>query len=364
MKLKQVTSYLESIAPLDLQEDYDNSGLIIGDPDLEVTSAIVCLDVIEEVIDEAIDNESNLIISHHPIIFSGIRRITGKNSIERTIIKAIKNNIAIYAIHTNLDVVKSGVNSRIADILELKNQKILRPRKRLLKKLEVYCPNNSVDSVRMSLFKAGAGAIGLYKNCSFLSKGQGTFLPLDGSSPSIGKIGEEERSLETKVEVTFPNYLQEDIILAMKNAHPYEEVAYQIYALDNIFQDVGLGMFGELSESVDTHEFLKSLKQKMKSVCIKHTDIVRTKIKRVAVCGGSGSMLIQDASLVNADIFITSDIKYHDFFIEDDTIIIADIGHYESEQFTKDLIYDLLVNNFPKFAVRLSEINTNPINYL
>ena len=364
MKVKEVTSYLESIAPLDLQEDYDNSGLIIGDPDLELTSAIVCLDVIEEVIDEAIDNKSNLVISHHPIIFSGVKRITGKNSIERTIIKAIKHNIAIYAIHTNLDVVKSGVNSRIADILELNHQKILSPRKRLLKKLEVYCPNDSVEYVRNTLFKAGAGKIGLYENCSFLSEGEGTFLALDGSSPSIGIRGKENRVRETKIEVTFPHYLQGEIILAMKNAHPYEEVAYHLYDIDNVSQDVGLGMFGDLSQPVEAHEFLERIKQRMKCECIKHTDIVGRKIKRVSVCGGSGSSLIHEAILVNSDIFITSDIKYHDFFTDNDSIIIADIGHYESEQFTKDLIYDLLVNNFPKFAVRLSEINTNPINYL
>lgn len=364
MKIKDVTSYLESIAPLDFQESYDNSGLIVGDLESEVTSVLICLDSVEEVIDEAIENKCNLVIAHHPIIFSGLKRLNGKNDIERSIIKAIKNNISIYAIHTNLDNIKGGVSSKIADIIKLKNQKILTPKKGILRKLEVYCPKDSVEKVRKSLFEAGAGAFGTYKHCSFLSSGEGTFIPNEDANPVIGKIGYEERVEEVKIEVVFPSNIQSRIIESMKISHPYEEVAYQVYILENIMQEVGLGIVGELDKEVSSSKFLKILKNRMRTDCIRHTNIIKKTIKKVAVCGGSGSNLIDYAKEVGADIFITSDFKYHEFFIADDDIIIADIGHYESEQFTKELIYDLLVNNFHKFAVQLSKVNTNPINYL
>ncbi len=364
MKIKEITQFLEGIAPLSYQEYYDNSGLIVGDENTEVTSVLICLDSVEEVIEEAIENNCNLIIAHHPIVFSGLKKLNGKNHIERTIIKAIQNNIAIYAIHTNLDNVKGGVSSKIANILGLKNQKILAPKKDLLRKLEVYVPKNHADELQNALFLVGAGEVGEYKNCSFQTEGIGTFLPSKNAKPVIGKSGKQERVEEVKIEVVFPKDIERRLILEMTKAHPYDEIAHQIYILDNIFPDVGSGIVGELEEEISSSVFLKKVKTLMKTDCIRYTNLVRQTIKKVAVCGGSGSFLINNAKSVGADIFITADFKYHEFFNAENDIIIADIGHYESEQFTKELIYDLLINNFSKFAVLLSKVNTNPINYL
>lgn len=364
MKIKEITQFLEGIAPLSYQENYDNSGLIVGDENTEVSSVLICLDSVEEVIEEAIENNCNLIIAHHPIVFSGLKKLNGKNHIERTIIKAIQNNIAIYAIHTNLDNVKGGVSSKIANILGLKNQKILAPKKDLLRKLEVYVPKNHADELQNALFLVGAGEVGEYKNCSFQTEGIGTFLPSKNAKPVIGKSGKQEKVEEVKIEVVFPKDIERRLILEMKKAHPYDEIAHQIYILDNIFPDVGSGIVGELEEEISSSVFLKKVKTLMKTDCIRYTNLVRKTIRKVAVCGGSGSFLLNNAKSVGADIFITADFKYHEFFNAENDIIIADIGHYESEQFTKELIYDLLINNFSKFAVRLSKVNTNPINYL
>jgi dinuclear metal center YbgI/SA1388 family protein len=364
MKIKKITNYLESIAPLHFQESYDNAGLIVGDVSAEVSGVIITLDCTEEVVDEAIENKCNLIIAHHPIIFSGLKQLNGKNYMERTVIKAIKNDIAIYAIHTNLDNVKTGVSAKIADILGVKNCKILSPKKDLLRQLVVYCPLSDAEKVKTTLFNAGAGNIGNYDECSFTSKGEGTFRANEDCNPHLGEIGERHIEKEERIEVVFPKYLENSIISAMKLSHPYEEVAYQIYILDNVYENIGSGVVGELIKEIDAIKFLEQLKSKMKTDCIRHTNIVKGKIKKVAICGGSGSFLLKDAISAEADIFITADFKYHDFFDADNNIIIADIGHYESEQFTKDLIYDLLSKNFSKFAVRLSKVNTNPINYL
>lgn len=364
MKIKEITSFLEKFAPLALQENYDNSGLIIGDENKEITNVLLCLDSIEEVVNEAIETNCNLIIAHHPIIFSSIKKINFRNHIERTIVKAIKNDIAIYSMHTNLDNIKGGVNSKIADILSLKDQRILRPMERSLRKLVVYVPKESLHKVQTALFNSGAGSIGDYKNCSFVSEGVGTFLPCEGSDPKFGKIGNQEVVEESKIEVVFPKYIQKEVISSMKESHPYEEVAYQIYMIDNFYTDVGSGIFGLLENEIPSLEYLNMIKNLMKTECIRHTRLVKDSISKVAICGGSGSFLLSEAISWGADIFITSDFKYHEFFNHEDQIIIADIGHYESEQFTKELIYDLLVNNFSKFAVRLSKINTNPINYI
>jgi dinuclear metal center YbgI/SA1388 family protein len=363
MKIKEITNYLESVAPLHYQESYDNAGLLVGDASREIDVALITLDCTEEVVEEAIENNCNLIIAHHPIIFSGLKKITGHNYVERTIIKAIKNDIAIYAIHTNLDNIKTGVSAKIAEILGVENCKILSPKKDLLRQLSVYCPVSDTEKVKEALFQAGAGDIGNYDECSFSAKGEGTFRANEGCDPHIGNIGERHTEKEEKIEVIFPKYKENTIISALKQAHPYEQVAYQIYILDNIYENVGAGIVGELAQKVDTNRFLEMLKTKMQTDCIRHTKLVKNQIKRVAICGGSGSFLLSNAICKKADIFITADFKYHEFFDAENDIIIADIGHFESEQFTKDLIYDLLSKKFSKFAVRLSKVNTNPINY-
>ena len=364
MKIKDFISELEKIVPLYLQEDYDNCGLIVGDSHLNISSVLICLDSVESVVEEAIERDCNLIIAHHPIIFSGLKKLTFDNYIERTIAKAIKNNIAIYAMHTNLDNIKNGVSFKMASVLGLSNPEILLPKKNFLRKLDVYCPSNAVNEVQSSLFNAGAGDIGRYSNCSFISDGFGTFLPDNNANPHVGEVGKLNVQSEKKIEVIFPVYKESEIISQMKKSHPYEEIAYQVYTINNKYQDIGSGVIGNLEERMKTKDFLEFIQSRFNTGCIRHTKIIGDYIEKVAVCGGSGSFLLRYAKKRGADIFITSDFKYHEFFDSDNDIIVADIGHYESEVFTKEVIYDLLINNFSTFAVQLSNINTNPVNYL
>lgn len=362
VKIKDIADYLENLAPLPLQEDYDNSGLLTGDRDTQVTGILVSLDCTEEIIREAIDKNCNMVVAHHPVIFKGLKSLTGKNYVERTVIDAIKNNIAIYAIHTNLDNVQHGVSKKIADILGLEKTRVLNPLKNL-KKIVTYIPIENTKKVLKALYQAGAGEIGNYRECSFSVEGTGTFLPGEESNPAVGSRNKPEKVNENRVEIILPAYKQEAILQALKNAHPYEEVAYYLSGLENSNQDAGAGIVGYV-KPIEPLEFLKKIKGKMKLSCIRHTGLPDKKIEKVAVCGGSGSFLLNRAIAEGADIFITSDFKYHEFFDADNRIIIADIGHYESEVFTKELIRDYLCNNFTTFAVNLSESNTNPIRYL
>lgn len=363
MKIKDITSYLEAIAPLSYQESYDNSGLIVGNSNDDVNKILISLDCTEDVVQEAIDKGCNLIISHHPIVFKGLKRFNNANYVERTVIKAIKNNIALYAIHTNLDNVLGGVSSKIAEKLELGNQAILSPKSGLMKKLIVYVPRMNVEEVRKALFEAGAGAIGDYDECSYNTAGYGTFRPLDGASPAIGEVGKQERVEETKIEVVFPVYLERNIIVSMLEAHPYEEVAYNLVTLDNTLKNVGSGVIGNLAQPMEGAQFLAYLKDKLHLNVIRHTALLDKPIQRIAVCGGAGGFLLKDAKRSGADIFITGDYKYHEFFDAENQIVIADIGHFESEQFTQELLLDIIKKKFANFAVLITETDTNPIKY-
>lgn len=363
MKLSELTGYLESLAPLSSQESYDNSGLIVGDRNMEVTGALVSLDCIESVVDEAIRKKCNVVVAHHPILFKGLKRLNGNDYVERTIIKAIKNDIALYAIHTNLDNYRFGVNAEIGKRLGLTKFTTLAPKKAVLTKLVVYVPDDYVENVMTALFEAGAGSIGNYAECSFSTSGTGTFLPLEGSDPFAGQEGERENSLETKVEVIVSKHSLSAVVRSMKEAHPYEEVAYEVYPILNENNFEGAGMIGMLSEPVPTEDFLKQVKETFNCGVIRHTELTSKTIQTVAYCGGAGGFLLRNAISAKADIFITGDYKYHEFFDADKQIIIADIGHYESEQYTSHLLEEILTKKFPKFAVHLTEVNTNPINY-
>ncbi|MDE5417990.1 Nif3-like dinuclear metal center hexameric protein [Labilibaculum sp. DW002] len=364
MKVKDIVAAIEEMAPLSYQESYDNAGLIVGRYDWELTGALVCLDVVEEVVEEAIEKGLNLIISHHPIVFKGLKRFNGNNYVERTVMLAIQNNIAIYSAHTNLDSVKGGVSDRICDLIGLQNRRILSPLAEDLNKLVTFVPTEYAQKVKDALFIAGAGRIGNYDSCSFNSKGEGTFKANEGTKPYVGKQGELHTEPETRIETVFPKHLQGKILAALLKNHPYEEVAFDIYQLENVNPNVGLGMIGELNEEENTLQFLKRIKKIFGSACVKHTDLVKDKIKKVALCGGSGSFLLRKAKAAKADIYITGDFKYHEFFDAEGKLIIADIGHYESEQFTREIFYEIVTEKFPNFAVRISEINSNPINYL
>ena len=363
MKIKEITDYLEGLVPLSSQESYDNCGLIVGNPEEEVSGVLVSLDCIEESVDEAMRLGVNLIISHHPIVFRGLKKMNGKNYVERTILKAIKHDIALYAIHTNMDNFFYGVNHEIGERLNLKNLRILLPKPSVLTKLVVFVPTESEDVVANAMFQAGAGRIGNYSECSFRSLGTGTFLPLGEANPVVGKVGELHRESEIRLEVLVSNHILNKVVSAMELVHPYEEVAYEMYSILNTNQDEGAGMVGELETSVDERVFLNSLKEIFNCGMIRHTKLMGRQIKRVAFCGGSGSFLLNAAKSERAEIFITGDFKYHEFFDAEDQIIIADIGHFESEQFTPNRIQAILTKKFTNLSVLLSGVNTNPINY-
>ena len=355
--------HLEAYAPLNYQEDYDNSGLLTGNPDQEVTAALVALDCTEVIVDEAIAKGCNLIITHHPIVFKGLKKFTGKTYVERVIIKAIKNNIALYAIHTNLDSVQNGVNGVICKKLGLQQAKILNPKAGILKKLVTFCPTRHLPQLREALFAAGAGNISNYSDCSFNTEGVGTFKANEGTAPFVGEHGQQHHEPETRIETIFLIQDERKVLLALLENHPYEEVAYDIYPLENKLNTAGSGMVGWLEEEMEAEDFLAFVKSRMKVTVIRHTRATGKKIKKVAVCGGSGSFLLNNAIAAGADAFITADLKYHEFFDADEKLMIADIGHFESEQFTSDLLIDIIREKFPNFAIRLTEHNTNPINY-
>ncbi len=363
MKVSEIIRHLESIAPPSYQESYDNSGLLIGRAEAEVSSILISLDVTEEVVAEAVERNCQLIIAHHPIIFGGLKSLTGKNYVERTVMQAIKKDVAIYAIHTNLDNIHSGVNHRIGEVLGIGHRKILQPKKDTLCKLAVFTPSESVDTVMNAMFKAGAGHIGNYSECSFLSEGRGSFKGDESAEPYVGNKGERHYEKEARIEVIVPRHLESKVIREMIAAHPYEEVAYDIYKLENVNTNLGAGMIGYLEEPMYALDFLSQVKEKMGGV-VRYTALVKDEVQKIAWCGGSGSFLLGAARKAGADVFLTSDFKYHQFFDAENDVIIADIGHYENEQFTKQLVASIIKEKFVNFAVLLAETNTNPINYL
>jgi dinuclear metal center YbgI/SA1388 family protein len=364
MKLNIIIDALEQLAPPSLQESYDNSGLITGNLGMEITGVLVCLDSIESVIDEAISKNCNLVVAHHPILFSGIKTLTGKYYSEKVIIKAIKNDIAIYSIHTNLDNVRSGVNAILAQKIGLIETKVLAPITGKLKKLVTFSPTEHAESIKTALFNAGAGKIGNYEECSFNLNGTGTFKALEGANPFVGETNIQHKENETRIEVIYESWREREVIINLKSKHPYEEVAYYIQSIDNPHGEIGAGCVGNLPMEMYFSEFLQLLKLNFNAKGIRYTNPIKKTIKRVAVCGGSGSFLLKDAISAGADVFVSADFKYHQFFDADGKIMIADIGHFETEQFTIDLVGNYLREKFINFAVHFTEINTNPINYI
>ncbi|MEJ1223823.1 Nif3-like dinuclear metal center hexameric protein [Sediminicola sp. 1XM1-17] len=363
MIVNEVTGILEELAPLAYAEDFDNVGLLIGDKNMEVTGILVTLDTLENVVDEAIEKNCNLIISFHPIIFSGLKKITGKNYVERVVLKCIKNDIALYSMHTALDNARIGVNSKICEVLGIQNPKILIPQKGTIKKLTTYVPKAHAQELKEALFRAGAGNIGNYSNCSFSVNGTGSYKAGENANPTIGEIGQVHYEEETQISVTYAKADQSHIINALIQTHPYEEVAYEIHTLENKNQHIGIGMVGILKKPMDEEEFMKWVKKQMNVSCIRHSNLMGKKIKKVAVLGGSGSFAIAAAIGAKADIFITADLKYHQFYEAENKIVLADIGHFETEQFTKNLLVDHLTKKIPNFAISLAESITNPIKY-
>lgn len=364
MRIKNITNFLEQIAPLGLQESYDNSGLLIGNKESEVSKALIALDVTDKVLEEAIKNKCDLIISHHPLIFKGIKRLNGGNFVEDLVIKAIKNDIAIYAIHTNLDNVSQGVNGALAKKIGLINTRVLSAKTGELNKLVVFCPESNAEIVRNSMLDAGAGHIGNYSHCSFNTDGKGSFKAGEGANPFVGEIDKIHFENEVRIETILPKWMISRILNAMMAVHPYEEVAYDIYPLINKSENIGSGMIGELENETDLEAFLSKVKKSLQAAYLRHGPIHNgKKVKKVAICGGSGSFLMDAAYRQQADLFITGDLKYHDFFEYNGKMTLVDAGHYETEQFTKDLLFDLLTKKFSNFALQISGINTNPVSF-
>lgn len=364
MKVKEIITILEEMAPLAYAEDFDNVGLLIGDPETDITAVLVCHDAIESIVEEAIEKNCNFIICFHPILFSGLKKITGKNYVERAVLKAIRNNISIYAVHTALDNHQHGVNKIFCDTLGLILPKILIPKQAYIYKLTTYVPKKAEDSLKKALFEAGAGAIGNYDLCSFTSEGTGSFRGNDASNPVYGTKGQITYAEETKIELVFERHLQSKILKALFQNHPYEEVAYEISKLENVHQSIGMGMIAELPEAMPEKEFLQMVKEKTGTGGIRHSAFLNKPIKKVAVLGGSGSFAIKNALQQGADAFITADLKYHQFYEAENQLLLADIGHFESERYIKNYIVDYLTKKITTFAIILCERNTNPVNYL
>ncbi|WP_439506783.1 Nif3-like dinuclear metal center hexameric protein [Sediminibacterium sp.] len=363
MKISEITKALENFAPLAYQESYDNAGLITGSANWECNGVVCTLDATLAVLQEAKASGANLVVAHHPILFKGITKITGKNYVEEALIYAIKHDIAIYAIHTNLDNVWGGVNSVIAQKLGLTHCQILQPKQSILTKLVTFVPTPQLAQVQEALFAAGAGNIGEYSETSFSSGGIGSFRGSALSNPTIGTQGVRELVAESRLEVILPNYLEHSVVAALIAAHPYEEVAYDLIPLNNLNQKVGSGVIGQLQSPMEENAFLSLLRTQFDLKLIKHTPLLGKKVEKVALCGGAGSFLIKEAIVAGADFFVTADIKYHEFFDANNQLVVADIGHWESEQYTIDLLFSLITSKFPNFAVLKTSVQTNPVRY-
>jgi dinuclear metal center YbgI/SA1388 family protein len=364
MKLRELTHFLDSAVPLSFQEGYDNSGLQLGLPDKEINSALLTVDVTEAVLDEAAYAGCDMIISHHPVIFAGLKRLSGQSLAERILLKAIRLDIAIYSSHTNLDVINNGVSRKMAEKMDLMNVRVLTHLRNRLLKLVTFVPDNHLDKVKEAIFDAGAGVTGGYDNCGFSSHGTGSFRGSESTHPFVGEKGKVHFEKETRFETILFSHLKDKVIEALIKAHPYEEPVYDIYMLENENIEAGMGCTGELRKAMEEKEFLKLISELFTARGLRYSGITGKKIKSVALCGGSGGFLINDAIAAGADAFVTAEIKYHSYFETGEKILLADIGHYESEKFSAEILHDLIIKKFPKFALRFSEINTNPINYL
>jgi dinuclear metal center YbgI/SA1388 family protein len=363
MIIAEIEAVLEAFAPLSLQEEYDNSGLIIGDPGIEVTGILITLDVTDEVLDEASEKGCNLIVAHHPLIFKGIHRLTPADPVQRMVIKAINRHLAVYAMHTNLDNSLDGLNQKLCSLLGITKVRILLPSEGLLRKLVTFCPVDHAGKVREALFAAGAGHIGNYDSCSFNSDGQGTFRASENANPFVGEKNVLHVEPEVRIEVIFPKDLEHKVISSLLGSHPYEEVAYDIYPLSNKANFAGSGVVGELASPLPEDGFLMHVKHVLGIPVIRHSKNTGLMIQKVALCTGSGAFLIRSARKAGVQAFLTSDLKYHDFFEADGKMMLADIGHYESERSVKELIYDILIKKFPTFAILISKTDTNPVHY-
>ena len=363
MKIKEITNILSEWAPLTYAEEFDNVGLLVGNENATCQQAMITHDVSEEVVEEAILNKCELIICFHPIIFSGLKSITGKNYVEKTVIKAIENKIAIYAIHTALDNHRYGISYQLGKTLGLVNQQILIPKTDTLLHLNTYVPGDHKETVLAALHAAGAGELGNYSETSFSVTGQGSYKGNELSQPAIGEKNKSTTTTEEKLSLIVPQHSKNKVIKALMDTHPYESIAYELTATLNSNPTLGMGSVGELPEVMPSMTFLTHMKKTLGVPFIRHSISTKKEIKKVAVLGGSGSFCIDAAIRNGADALVTADLKYHDFFKVENDLLLVDAGHYETEHFTKKLIHEYLTKKMPNFAFTLSEVNTNPVKY-
>lgn len=363
MNISDIINFLETRAPLSFQESYDNAGLIYGEGHWPCRGVLVSLDLTTEVVEEAIERGCNLVISHHPLVFGGLKKISESDPVGRALIRCIRQDIAVYAIHTNLDNVLEGVNGRMASLLGLRDTRVLQPMEGRLLKLVVFVPDDHLIQVRQAIWDAGAGQIGRYADCSFSASGKGSFRAGPGTNPFVGTPGALHLEPEQRLEVILPAHVEKAVVRAMLEAHPYEEVAYDLVPLKNTHPGMGAGLVGTLETPMDERSFLERVRAVFRIPVIRHSALTGRPVGRVALCGGAGSFLVSRALAAGADVFLTADVKYHTFFEPDGRMLLADIGHYESEQYTSDLLAELLKEKFPTFAVLKTGLVTNPIHY-
>ncbi|MBP5687674.1 MAG: Nif3-like dinuclear metal center hexameric protein [Muribaculaceae bacterium] len=363
MKVKEITDAIEAVAPLYLQESWDNSGMQVGDQDSEVTGVVLCTDVREEIVDEAIERGANMIISHHPLLFRGLKKIVGRSYQERIVAKAIKNDITIYCAHTNMDSAVGGVNFKMAEKLGMTGVRVLDPQQGTQRKIVVFVPTEAVAMVEKAMCDAGAGRLGNYDNCTYSMNGEGHYRALDGAEPWAGKVGEKHSEPEVRLEVLVHKALCGRVVAAMIKAHPYEEPAFDIIALENGDKYAGLGVIGDV-EPQDARGFLEKVKNAFEVEAVRYSGNLDRQVRRVAMCGGAGADFIGLAMSQGADVYITGDMKYHEFQGNEERIILADIGHYESEHYTKEIFYDIISKKNPNFAVDFAKSEKNQVKYL
>lgn len=361
--LRTLLACIEQWAPFSWQESYDNAGLILGDPDRNVTEALVCFDVTPEVVDEAVRIGAGLIVSHHPAIFKGIKRINPASRLGYMIKQSLCHDIAWCALHTNLDNTLNGVNSYLCEQLGLKDVQPLAPLQDIYGKLQVYVPEAYAEKLRQALAEAGCGAGARYDACSYSSRGEGRFRAGSQAHPFSGQIGELHCEAECKIECLYPLHKTRQVLDVLRTNHPYEEPAFDLLPLRNEATGQGAGAIGNLQESMQETELLDKLKELTGTHCIRHSGFRGRKIRRIALCGGSGGSFIGNACARQADAYITGDLKYHDFADAGSGTWLVDIGHFESEKFAMELIFRFIRKNFPNFAVSISEQARNPVSF-
>lgn len=364
-RISDIARYMEELAPVNIAEDYDNVGLLIGDRGSKVNRILVCLDVSSKVVDEAVEKNVDLIVSHHPVIFKGLKRINEDDTKGSIIYKLIKNNIGVYSAHTNLDVAFGGVNNYLSSLLgltEISNLTGYKSEK--LYKVVVFVPVDSVDPVRDSMSRAGAGWIGNYSDCSFMAKGIGTFVPLEGTNPYIGTRGKLEKVDEYRLETVVSKDNLQKVVEAMKHAHPYEEVAYDVYPLEINGKEYGMGNVGVLDKPKTLEDFIALIKERLNIKTVRLIGSIDKEIKKVAVFCGSFDNKVAWAAKLQADVLVTGDVKYHDAMdMAEMGMCVIDAGHFNTERIIVPRLVQLLSNRFSDMEVMGNDVEEDPFKY-